>query len=89
MKQVKSGKSPTPTSTDHGATPLPDHDLDALAGGGISGHKEASRLLDEHLASLDALSQRKDVTSDQRMALKASYEALLAKRLSEAIMFTP
>lgn len=89
MKQVNSGKSHSPTSTDHGATPLPDNDLDAIAGGGISGQKEAARLLDEHLASLDALSRRTDVTTDQKNALKASYEALHAKRLSEAVMFSP
>lgn len=89
MKRVNSGTLNAPTSTDHGATPIPDQDLDEIAGGGISGQKEAARLLDEHLASLGALSLRTDLTMPQKEAMKASYEALHAKRLSEAIMFTP
>lgn len=89
MQQFDSGKLFSSGLTDHGATPIPDHDLDAIAGGGISGQKEAARLLDEHLASLGALSLRTDLTMPQKEAMKASYEALHAKRLSEAIMFTP
>ena len=89
MKQTSSGKLNVATSADHGTTPLPDYDLDAIVGGGISGHKEAARLLDEHLASLGALSLRADLSRPQKDAMKASYEALFSKRLSEAITFSP
>ena len=89
MQQFDSGKLFSSGLNDHGATPIPDDDLDAIAAGGISGQKEAARLLDEHIASLGALSLRTDLTMPQKEAMKASYEALHAKRLSEAIMFTP
>lgn len=79
MKEVNSGRSNSSTPTDHGTIAIPDHDPDAIAGGGISGQKEAARLLDEHLASLGALSFRTDLSQPQKEAMKASYGALFPK----------
>lgn len=88
MQQLNSSHPVQAGSTSQDGTPVTDGDLDTIAGGGISGQKDAARLLDEHLASLDILSKRTDMTMEQKLAMKASYEAMHAKRLSETVMFS-
>lgn len=87
MKQIYPGTPAFPMSHEHDGNLISEHDLEGIAGGGISGHKEAARLLDEHLASLDILSQRSDLSNDQKLMMKSSYEALYAKKLGEAVRF--
>jgi hypothetical protein len=89
MKQVNSGKLNALTSTDHGVTPISDQDLEAITGGRISGQREARRLLDEYLASLDILSSRTDLSDEEKADWKSSLSAALSRNISNAVLLTP
>lgn len=68
---------------------IPDDQLDAIAGGAISGQEEARKLLDQYLASLDILSRRADLSDDAKAALQTSLTATLAQKINDAVSITP
>lgn len=72
------------STSEYGAKPISDQDLDVITGGSIGGQGEAHRLLDEYLASMQILSQRTDLSDEAKSLLRSSWTAELTRKIREA-----